>query len=132
LLIRIGTLAQRRSLEMTVRMLPLSMCLLAGLTVVTLPAAQISGTFNLSGIVMVTPSTISWQSDLSPNAPDMFTLTGGTGSFTTEDGQDAIDNLNIAANPVGTQFANTPFISFNVTPGLPILDINFIFAGVGG
>jgi hypothetical protein len=113
--------------------IPLSMCLLAGLTVLHLPAAPISGTFNMSGIVTVTANTITWQSDLIPNAADMFTLTAGAGSFATENGQNTVDNLNTPPDVVDTTgFPPTPFISFNVTPGLPVLDINFIFLGIGG
>jgi hypothetical protein len=99
----------------------------------TLSASAISGTFNMSGTVTVTSTTIMWKSDLSPTfTPDMFSTTAAAGSFAGEDGQNTVDNLDISTEPVGTTFANTPFISFDVLPGLPDLDINFIFPGVGG
>jgi hypothetical protein len=60
----------------------------------------------------------------------MFSETLSTGSFAGEDGQNIVDDLNIASEPVGMAFADTPFISFDVIPGLPTLDVNFIYAGV--
>ena len=100
---------------------------------ITLSASAISGTFNMSGTVTVTSTTIMWKSDLSPTfTPNMFSTTAAAGSFVGEDGQNTVDNLDISSEPVGTMFANTPFISFDVLPGLPDLDINFIFPGVGG
>jgi hypothetical protein len=61
----------------------------------------------------------------------MFSLTAGTGSFSTEDGQDGVANLNIASEPVGTTFANTPFITFDVVPE-PGLLLNRLNAGIDG
>jgi len=116
---------------MTVRKYTLYVCLSLGLTAVSLSAAPITGAFNLSGIVTATPTTITWQSDLLPNDAQMFTLSGGTGSFSGEDGQNTIDDLSNTTEPVGAAFANTPFIAFDVIPGV-VLDINFIFAGTGG
>jgi len=98
----------------------------------TLSASALSGTFNLSGTLTATATTNSWQSDMSPFTADMFTTTGATGSFVGENGQNTIDNQNIATEPVGTKFTNTPFIVFDVLPGLPVLDINFISPGAGG
>jgi len=99
----------------------------------TLPAAPISGTFSMSGDVTVTRTTMVWNSDLSPTfTHDMFSQTLSAGSFAGEDGQNSVDDLNIASEPVGTAFADTPFITFDVIPGLPGLEINFIYAGVGG
>jgi hypothetical protein len=98
----------------------------------TLSASAISGTFNMSGTLTATATTLTWQSDMAGFAADMFTTTGGAGSFVGENGQNTVDNLNIAVEPVGTTFANTPFIVFDVVPGLPVLDINFISPGAGG
>jgi len=96
----------------------------------TLSAAAIFGTFDMSGSLTVTPTTITWTSDLLPGlTPNRFTLTAGTGSFAVENGQDTINNLNIAAQPVGSTFPPTQFISFTVVPGLPTLDINMIYPG---
>jgi hypothetical protein len=96
-----------------------------------LSASALSGTFDMSGIISVTSSTISWTSDLSPFAPQTFTLTAGTGSFSAEDGQNGVADLNIATEPVGTSFAAIPFITFDVAP-LPALELNFINAGIDG
>lgn len=96
-----------------------------------LSAAALSGTFDMSGTITVTSTTISWTSDVSPFASQMFSLTAGTGSFSTEDGQDGVANLNIASEPVGTTFANTPFITFDVVPE-PGLLLNRLNAGIDG
>jgi hypothetical protein len=97
-----------------------------------LSASALSGTFDMSGIISVTSSTISWTSDLSPFTPETFSLTAGTGSFSSEDGQNGVSDLNIATAPVGTVFVDTtPFITFDVAP-LPALMLNFISAGIDG
>lgn len=96
-----------------------------------LSAAALSGTFDMSGTITVTSTTISWTSDVSPFASQMFSLTAGTGSFSTEDGQDGVANLNIASEPVGTTFANTPFITFDVVPESALL-LNRLNAGIDG
>jgi len=98
----------------------------------TVSASPISGTFQMSGIVTATATTNTWQSDVPPNVADMFTLSGATGSFVGENGQNTIDNMNSAIEPVGVAFASQPFIVFDVAPGLPALDVNFIAAGIGG
>ena len=103
----------------------------------TLSASAISGTFNISGTFKMSgtgaATIITWKSDLTPTfTPDMFSTTAATGSFAGEDGQNTIDNLDISSEPIGTEFADTPFIAFDVLPGLPGLDINFIYPGVGG
>jgi hypothetical protein len=96
-----------------------------------LSAAALSGTFDMSGTLTVTSTTISWTSDVSPFASQLFSLTAGTGSFSTEDGQDGVANLNIASEPVGTTFANTPFITFDVVPESALL-LNRLNAGIDG
>ena len=102
---------------------------LLGIMSATLSAAAISGTYNMSGIVTVTGSTITWQTDAPGNAADLFTLTGATGSFTPfNNTQQTIDNLNIVAEPVGQTFAPVPFM---VIGGLPTLNINMIYQGTG-
>jgi len=95
-------------------------------------ATPISGTFNMSGTVTVTATTMTWNSDVSPFAPGMFTLSSGAGSFAGADGQNAIDALNISTEPVGAAFAPAAFISFDVGPALPGLEVDFISAGIGG
>jgi hypothetical protein len=115
---------------MRTRTLILLGAILPGLST-SLSAAAIFGTFDMTGYVTVTATTMTFSSD-STTDPNMFTLAAGTGSFSTEDGQNTIENLNIATEPVGTSFGNTQFIVFDQTPGLPDLDINFIAAGQGG
>src|ERR1017187_4885392 len=95
-------------------------------------ASPLSGTFNMTGTVTVTPTLIEWNSDISPFTAQMFSLSAGTGSFSGENGQNAVENLTLLTEPIGVFFAPDPFISFDVVPGLPGLSINFIFAGAGG
>lgn len=95
-------------------------------------AAAISGTFDMSGIITVTTTTIDWNSDVSPNTAQFFTLSGGSGSFATANGQTAIDDLNISIELVGSTFTAQPFITFTQDPTLPGLEISFIFEGSGG
>jgi hypothetical protein len=105
--------------------------LLSGL-VTGLSASALSGTFNMSGDITVTSTTISWTSDMAPHTPEMFTLSVGAGSFSTEDGQNGVSDLDISTAPVGTVFVDTtPFITFDVAPA-PSLMLNFISAGFGG
>jgi hypothetical protein len=105
--------------------------LFAGLTQ-SISAAGITGTFDMSGIITVTTTDITWNSDVSPNLAEFFTLSGGTGAFASANGQTAIDNLDISVEPVGMLFSDQPFITFTQDPSLPGLDINFIFEGTGG
>jgi len=96
------------------------------------PINPLTSSFNMSGTITVTPSTITWNSDLSPGfAADMFSLTAAAGSIVGANGQNAIANLNIAAQPIGTAFAPIPFITFTQSPSLPVLDLTFIFKGSG-
>jgi hypothetical protein len=117
---------------MRTRTLLLLGAILPGLST-SLSAAAIFGTFDMTGYVTVTATTMTFSSDTTtPMTPNVFTLAAGTGSFAAEDGNNTIQNLNIATEPVGTSFANTQFIVFDQTPGLPDLDLNFIAAGQGG
>jgi hypothetical protein len=93
-------------------------------------SAATVGTFNMSGIITVTSSTITWQTDATGNAADLFTLTGGTGIYSTEDGQNAIADLNNGSEPVGTTFGPFPFITFLVDTSVPNLNIDFIDPGI--
>jgi PEP-CTERM motif len=96
-------------------------------------ASPIFGTFNMTGTVTVTLTTISWTSDQGPGfAPDMFTLSAAAGSFVGENGQNGIANLNNGTEPVDTGFPPQLFITFDVLPGLPNLLINFVYSGDGG
>lgn len=106
-----------------------SIAALAGTFSASLHATPISGTFDMSGIVTVTTTQMTFNSDVAPNLADMFTLSSGTDSFAGKDGQQGVNDLNIATEPVGSTFAEQPFI---IVPGLPSLDINFIYAGTGG
>jgi hypothetical protein len=93
-------------------------------------SAATLGTFNMAGIVTVSNDTITWASDALGNAPNMFTLTLGTGIYSTEDGQNQITDLTQATEPVGTLFGPDPFISFLVDPSVSPLLINFINPGI--
>ncbi len=95
-------------------------------------SASTIGTFSMSGTVTVTDTTISWKSDVSPFAPEMFTLTAGAGIYAGEDGQNSVANLNEATQPVGPVFPAVPFITFNVAAGVPGLDLTHIFPGIDG
>jgi len=92
------------------------------------------GSFAMSGQITVTGNqAITWNSDVSPNTANMFTLSLGTGIYSGENGQNGIANL---ANPPevvgGSGFTPALFITFDVAPGPSNLDIDFIFAGTGG
>lgn len=104
-----------------------AMLLCAGVAI----AAPISGTFQMNGIVTATPTTFTWES-VGGSTTDVFSLSLGTGADATEDGTDAINNLNNGTEPVGVLFAPQDFIDFNVAPGVPSLLINFIPVGNGG
>jgi hypothetical protein len=110
----------------------LSACLLAGLTVVNLPASPIFGVFNLSGNITVSPTTIDWFNiGLTPTPQTATIGAGDTGSFAV--GFDAttvtIMDLNTSTEPVGPTFGPDQFISFNAFPLFPTLAINMIFPG---
>jgi PEP-CTERM motif len=94
-------------------------------------AAPISGTFQMNGIVTATPTAFTWAG-VGGSPADVFSLSLGTGSFTTEDGTNTIQNLNNTTEPVGVPFPPQDFINFVVTPGLPALDVDFIPMGNGG
>lgn len=96
-----------------------------------LSASTIVGTFDMTGSVTVTRTTISWNSDVFPFLSEMFTLNASTGIYTGQDGENTVDNLDNATAPVGVLFPPLTFISFDVAPS-PALLINFIPAGFGG
>src|SRR5262245_39669462 len=95
-------------------------------------AAPITGVFNISGAVTFTTTTTSWtanfppftsqKAEIGPAPTDSFA--GLTGSIVT------INNLNSAIAPTGVTFPAQPFLSFDAAPTFPILNIDFIFAGV--
>jgi hypothetical protein len=93
-----------------------------------------SCTFNMGGIITVTPSTITWNGDQPPpiGPGGVFTLTLGTGVFSTANGQNAIHDLNISTQPVGSAFSPFDFIDFLTNPSLPSLMLTFIVPGNGG
>ncbi len=94
--------------------------------------APISGTFDMSGLFTFTPTTTTWDENIPPNSANLFTLSGGSGSFSSANGQNQINSLNISTEPIGTTFAPQPFLTFTQGPSLPALDITFIDAGTGG
>jgi hypothetical protein len=95
-------------------------------------AAPISGSFNISGTVIITSSTIDWQSNNAPFTALQATIgPGATGSFAGLDGTTVtIEDLNSATEPTGSLFGPDLFISFNADPALAPLDINMIFGGI--
>jgi hypothetical protein len=105
----------------------------AGVTCTQL-SADISGTFNIAGTVVVTPSAINWEDNTSPFTAMEATIgPGATGSFAALDGTTiTIEDLNSITEPTGSLFGPDLFISFNADPSLPPLAINMIFAGIYG
>jgi len=109
------------------------------LGVVNMPASPLFGSFTISGQITVTQDAgtglghIMWKSDVSPFTLDNFTLSASNLNNpgpNNENGQNGIADLNNAAQPVGVGFADLPFISFLVNPGvIPNLDLNFINVG---
>jgi hypothetical protein len=95
-------------------------------------AGPITGTFNMNGEITVTATTITWNSEVTPNLANMFTLSAGAGAFATEDGQNEIATLLISSEPVQTTFTPSVLMTFLVSSGLPNLDVSFIYAGNGG
>ena len=110
----------------------LATAVLMGLSCVAASASPIFGTFNMSGTITVSATDMLFKGDITPFTPERFTLTAATGSFVGQNGQNTVYNLNIGAQPVGSVFPPVPFITFNVIPGLPDLNINFIYAGTEG
>jgi hypothetical protein len=110
----------------------LATAILGGVMSVTLPAAPITGTFNISGTITVTPNTITWALGSSPFTPDKATIdSGATGGFVPVEGTlITIRDLNSATAPVGSTFPQQPFISFDAAPAFPVLNINFIYPGI--
>jgi len=91
--------------------------------------------FNGSGSLTVTSAgVISWVTDATGTAPNLFSFTAGTGVFAVipNGSQEGIANLNNATEPAGNAgFAPQAFITFPVG-GLPGLMINKIFPGFDG
>jgi hypothetical protein len=89
-------------------------------------------TFDISGTVTITLTTITWTSNSSPFPPDKTQIgSGPTGIYSALGGTTAtIENLSSSTEPVGTPFTAQPFLSFDANPVLSPLLINFIFAGV--
>jgi len=80
----------------------------------------------------VTQTTITWKLNESPFPPDKAKIgPGATGSFVGLDGTNvSISDLNRVTEPINSSFPDQVFISFDSAPLLPVLDINFIFAGI--
>ena len=97
--------------------------------------ATIVGTFDISGIVSVTPTGITWTNSVPPNTANQaniagFGLTGIYAGIGLGNTIATIDDLNLASNPVGVAFPEQSFIDFDANPALSSLLINFIDAGI--
>lgn len=102
---------------------------LTAVCAVAASASTISGTFQMSGLITVTTNTITWNSDASGNASDMFTFSNGTGSFAgvPNSTQESIVNLDTGTEPVASTFTAVPFMTI---AGVGALNINYIYQGV--
>jgi hypothetical protein len=90
-----------------------------------------TGSFSMSGIVTVTTTNITWETDAPGNAANLFTLTLGAQTFSDEDGQNQIENLTDATEPVGgSGFAGQDFINFLEDSTLADLNIDYIAQGL--
>ncbi len=85
----------------------------------------IFGSFDMSGVVIATSSAIDFETDQTGNAPNLFTMSGGTGSFTGISGQQ--DIADIADEAVNTTFGPDTFIT--IAGITPTLEINEIYGG---
>lgn len=115
----------------------------AGLTGASLSAAPISGSFNIAGTIIVTPSTINWENNNPPFTMGEATIgPSPTGSFAGLAGDKVlITALNNTSEPVGSSgFTDQLFIQFctnlastagcTVDTALPSLYINTIYPGI--
>jgi len=93
-------------------------------------SASIIGTFDGTGTITVTASQIIWNGTDGTTA-ETFTLSGGSGIYSTENGVNTILDLTNPPDVVGTTFPDQTFIHFDVAPA-PDLLINFIAAGIDG
>jgi hypothetical protein len=95
-------------------------------------ASPLSGTFDIAGTLVATPTTNSWIGLTgTPNQATIGT-TGLSGSFVGLGGTTVtIQMLNEATEPVdGSGFAPTLFISFDAAPQLGTLEISYIYPGI--
>jgi hypothetical protein len=105
--------------------------LAAGLCTIpaSLPAAALSGSFNINGSVTVTATTITWTSTAGAAGMTTIAANGLTGSFVGLGNTDVpITNLDQTVEPVDTMFTPITFISL-AGVGLPDLMIDFIPPG---
>lgn len=97
----------------------------------TAPKAH-ADSFDISGTVTMTRTTITWTSNSSPFPPEKTQIGAGpTGVYSALGGTTAtINDLNLSTEPVGTPFTAQPFLSFDADSTLSPLLINYIFAGI--
>jgi hypothetical protein len=100
----------------------------------SLGATTISGTFDLTGSVTLTPTTFTWTSNGgTANQATIVANSDLSGSFVALGGTTVtIADLNSAVEPVGTLFADQNFINFLAAPTFPSLLIDYIAVGTGG
>jgi|HubBroStandDraft_1064217.scaffolds.fasta_scaffold135396_1 hypothetical protein len=84
----------------------------------------------MSGLFTLTNSTMSWNSNVSPNAANFYTESAGSAGFASENGQNQIENLAFSTEPVGALFAQQDLINFLVLPSVSSLNISYIVPGL--
>jgi PEP-CTERM motif len=96
-------------------------------------ATVISGSFNISGNMTATATSVSWASStaVANQATIGLSPTGSFASLATT--SVTIDNLNLATEPVGSTFAAQSFLTFlsPLASSFPNLMIDDIAAGIG-
>lgn len=117
---------------MKIKTLPLSVCVIAGLTAANLSASGISGVFSIDGNITVTDDMISWANTNAPFTPNQANIgENATGSFAGLDGTVVtIQDLMDSTEPVDQTFGPDEFISFDAAPSMPTLLIDYIYGGV--
>ena len=114
---------------MTVRKLTLSTFLLAGLTVVSLPAAQNFGVVSMGGNMTVTQTTLDWANVNFPLTPLLATVGGdSSGWFSNLDSTTlAIDGLKRSSQPARPDFVPDASIAFDAAPTMLTPGIDCVF-----
>jgi hypothetical protein len=113
---------------MTARRLWLSACMLASLTAVGLPAAQLSRGLRTAGDKAVTQNTIEWGDVNSPLLALQTAVSGDSeGWFSSLDGATiTIDDLSRSAERAGSGFGPDAFLDIDADPTMPAPGADYI------